>query len=338
MPAKTEIVDFLGDKELALPALLDAAIIANEQAKYVLSLLQMAASHAECTQGAAAPSLRTDREACGIAEASFDRVVAESSSDGHGSFHIPGAHRLVVILDNALKAKLVPLALCAGGSKEARALHEGYRERLDRLVNARPPIIDDMMSGETIASMTSGRPASGDGLHILIMDLNKEFNRLQSEISTEEIEGAKAYGIVQADRCLVAAFMKGVNRTAPLKFEHPGLATTAARSERTLLIQNDRGTTEAHVLMVRVTETSAVVTHTDIHLQRLRFFQSLLDETGIEWDELSTHQASAIPGGDLFYVARGRFSAQEAEALTSFLERLGSCLVFLIDWNRHASA
>jgi len=36
----------------------------------------------------------------------------------------------------------------------------------------------------------------------------------------------------------------------------------------------------------------------------------------------------------LFYVARGRFSAQEAEALTSFLERLGSCLVFLIDWNR----
>jgi hypothetical protein len=60
----------------------------------------------------------------------------------------------------------------------------------------------------------------------------------------------------------------------------------------------------------------------------------LLDETGIEWDELSTHQASAIPGGDLFYVARGQFSAQETKALASFLERLGSCLVFLIDWNR----
>jgi hypothetical protein len=45
---------------------------------------------------------------------------------------------------------------------------------LDRLVNARPPIIDDMITGETIASMTSGRPTSGDGLHILIMDLHKE--------------------------------------------------------------------------------------------------------------------------------------------------------------------
>jgi uncharacterized protein Yka (UPF0111/DUF47 family) len=334
MTAKTEIVDFLGDNELVLPALLDAAIIGNEQAKYILSLLQMAASHAECPQEATTPSLRTDREACGITEASFDHTIAESSSDGHGSFYIPGAQRLMASLDQALKAMLAPLALFAGGSKEARSLHEEYRQRLDRLVNTRPPIIDDIMSGETIASMTSGRPASGDGLHILIMDLHKELNRLQSEISTEEIEGAKAYRIVQADRSLVAAFMKAVNRTAPLKFEHPGLATTAARSDGTLLIQNDLGTTKAHVLLVRVTETSAVVTHTDIHLQRLRFFQSLLDETGIEWDELSTHQASAIPGGDLFYVARGRFSAQETTALASFLERLGSCLVFLIDWNR----
>ena len=195
MPAKTQIVDFLGDKELVLPALLDAAIIGNEQAKYILSLLQMAASHAECPQEATTPSLRTDREACGITEASFDHTIAESSSDGHGSFYIPGAQRLMASLDQALKAMLAPLALFAGGSKEARSLHEEYRQRLDRLANARPPIIDDIMSGETIASMTSGRPASGDGLHILIMDLHKELNRLQSEISTEEIEGAKVYGI-----------------------------------------------------------------------------------------------------------------------------------------------
>jgi hypothetical protein len=32
MTAKTEIVDFLGDMRLVLPALLDAAIIGNEQA------------------------------------------------------------------------------------------------------------------------------------------------------------------------------------------------------------------------------------------------------------------------------------------------------------------
>jgi hypothetical protein len=187
MTAKTAIVDFLGDKALVLPALLDSAIIGNEQAKYILSLLQMAANYAECPRDTAAPSLRTDGEACGIAEASFDHTIAESSSDGHGRFHIPGAQRLVAILDDALKAMLAPLALLAGGSKEARASQEEYRERFDRLVNARPPLIDDMMSGETIASMTSGRPGSGDGLHILIMDLHKDLNRLQSEISTEEM-------------------------------------------------------------------------------------------------------------------------------------------------------
>jgi len=45
LPAKIQIVDFLGDKALVLPALLDAAIIGNEQAKYVLSLFQLAESN-----------------------------------------------------------------------------------------------------------------------------------------------------------------------------------------------------------------------------------------------------------------------------------------------------
>src|SRR5271165_4250796 len=334
MPAKTQIVEFLGDKALVLPALLEAAIIGNEQAKYVLSLLQMAVSYAECPRDAAPPSLRADREACRIPDSAFDRSVAESGSDGHGNFHIPGAWRLVAILDDALKAMLAPLALLAGESKEASALHERYRQRLDRLVEARPAILDDMIRGETIAAMTSGRPVSGDGLHLLIMDLHKEINRLQGEISTEEVDGAKAYGLTETDRFLLAAFMRGVKRTASLKFDHPGLGTTAARAGDTLLIQNDLGTTEAHVLVVRLTETNAVVTHTDIHVQRLRFFQSLLDGTGIQWDELRSHQGSAVPKADLFYVAHGRFEAQDSPALAGFLECLGSRLVFLIDWNR----
>jgi uncharacterized protein Yka (UPF0111/DUF47 family) len=333
VPAKTQIVDFLGDKALVLPALLDAAIDGNDRAKYVLRLFQMAANYAEYPQEEP-PSLRTDREACGIADATFDRSVVESVSDGHGNFHIPGAHRLVAVLDDALKAMLAPLALLASESKESAGLHGQYRERLDQLSESRPAIVDDMISNETIASMTSGRPASGDGFHLLIKALHKEINQLQSEISTEVVEGAKAYGVTEADRSLIAGFMTGVNRTAPLKFDHPGLATTAARSGSTLLIQNDLGTTDAHVFVVRITETTAKVTHTDIHAQRLRFFQNLLDETGIEWDELRSHQGSIIAKGDLFYVARGRFEAQTTAALSGFLERLGSRLVFLIDWNR----
>jgi uncharacterized protein Yka (UPF0111/DUF47 family) len=334
MPAKAQIVDFLGDKALVLPEALDAAIAGNERAKYVLSLLQMAASYAEHPQEGEAQSLRTDREACGIADSTFDRSVVQSISDGHGNFHIPGAVRLAAVLDDAMKAMLEPLMLLASDSEELAALHRQYRQRLDRLVKARPTIVDDMLSGETIASMTSGRPASGDGFHILIMDLHKEISRLQGKITTEIVEGAKAYGVTEADRSLIIAFMTGVNRTAALKFDHPGLGTTSVRSDGTLLIQNDLGTTGAHVLVVRITETTAVVTHTDIHPQRLRFFQGLLAETGIQWDELRSHQGSVIAKGDLFYVARGRFEAKDTTALASFLERLGSRLVFLIDWNR----
>jgi len=182
--------------------------------------------------------------------------------------------------------------------------------------------------------MTSGRPASGDGFHLLIMDLHKELNRLLADISSEDVDGAKAYRIAETDRPLITAFMRGVNKTAALKFDHPGLATTAARSGSTLLIQNDLGTTAAHVLVVRVSGFDVGVTHTDIHAQRLRFFQSLLDETGIEWDEVRSHQASAIAKGDLFYVAQGRYTATDSVAQCRFLEQLGSRLVFLIDWNR----
>jgi len=114
MPAKTEIVDFLGDKALVPPGLLDAAIIGNERAKYVLSLLQMAASYSERPQQAAAPSLQTDREACGIHDTSFDRSVAETIGDGQGNFHIHVAQRLAGILDDALEVMLAPLALVAG--------------------------------------------------------------------------------------------------------------------------------------------------------------------------------------------------------------------------------
>src|SRR5262249_5991640 len=89
-----------------------------------------------------------------------------------------------------------------------------------------------------------------------------------------------------------------------------------------------------HVLVVRVTEPNVVVTHTDIHIQRLRFFQSLLEGTGIQWDELQSHQGSAVLKGDLFYLARGRLEAADRPAVANFFGRVGSRLVFLIDWNR----
>jgi len=116
----------------------------------------------------------------------------------------------------------------------------------------------------------------------------------------------------------------GVHRcekNGPTEIRPSGLRNDGSRSGGTLLIQHDLGTTKAHVLVVRVTETNAVITHTDIHLQRLRFFQGLLAETRIQWDELHSHQASAMTRGDLFYIARGHFAMSWVRSCSFSAER-----------------
>jgi uncharacterized protein Yka (UPF0111/DUF47 family) len=331
--AKTQIVDFLGEGALVLPALLASALVANERAKYVLTLLQMAASQAENPQ-ASTTSLREDREACGITETKFDRAIAQAEYDGSGNYHIPGAKRLIAALDEALAAMIPPLGVASKESADAASLAARFRDRLDKLIQARPPIVEDMLSGETIASLTSGSPKTGDGFHVLVMDLHKEINRLQGAISTMNVAGAKAYGIDETDRASLAAFMTGVNRTAPLKFDHPGLDTVAVRANGTLLIQNDVGTTAAHVLIIKVTGLHVAVTHTDVHLQRLRFLQTLCEDTGIRWKDIRSRQAPGIAADDLFYLAAGEYDAANAEALAAFLDSFGSRIVFLIDWNK----
>jgi uncharacterized protein Yka (UPF0111/DUF47 family) len=331
--SKTRVVEMLGEKGLVLPALLNAAILANERAKYVLALLQVAAGNAE-NPSVESSNLRVEREACGIADGRLDRVVARSEALGPGVYHIPEAARLIAILTASLETMLTPLALTGGGFSDETSASTKMVERKRRLLDAIPPIEGGIVSGETIAALTSGRPAAGDGIHVLVMDLHKEINRLQALIAEEEIAGARAYGIAAADRPLIEAFMAGVQQTAPMKFDHPGLATTAARSGDTLLIQNDIGATEAHVIVLRVSGLTAALTYTDVHPQRLRFFQNALATTGIVWEDLHSRQVSGLGKEDLFYVTVGRIAAADDAGLRAFLERLGSRIVFLIDWNR----
>ncbi|MCM8625313.1 hypothetical protein [Accumulibacter sp.] len=110
-------------------------------------------------------------------------------------------------------------------------------------------------------------------------------NALQIGKASENIDGAAAYGINPGFAALVAAFMRGVNRTRMLKFEHPGLGTTATRVGERVVLQNDIGTTDTHVLVVHVRGTSVTVTYTDVHIQRLLFFQSLLKSQAVRWQD-----------------------------------------------------
>ncbi len=82
------------------------------------------------------------------------------------------------------------------------------------------------------------------------MDLHKQLNAMAGEIATENLDGAHVWQIEEADRPLIKAFMRGLHRTAPLKFSHPGLDTAVTRDGSRLLIQNDIGTNDVHVLVI----------------------------------------------------------------------------------------
>jgi uncharacterized protein Yka (UPF0111/DUF47 family) len=128
--------------------------------------------------------------------------------------------------------------------------------------------------------------------------------------------------------------MRGVNSTAPLKFDHPGLGTTATRSGDGLVLQNDIGTTDAHVLVVRVRGTGVVVTYTDIHPRRAAFFMSLFDGTGARWEDTRSQKAEGLAESEAYVLCTGRFEADDEASLQRFLAFLGSRIVFLIDWNK----
>jgi uncharacterized protein Yka (UPF0111/DUF47 family) len=133
---------------------------------------------------------------------------------------------------------------------------------------------------------------------------------------------------------VVESFMRGLNETRALKFDHPGLDTMATRSNGRLLIQNDIGTTDAHVMVIAVEENVITVTYTDVHLPRAKFFIALLDKFHAHWSGLDRHSAAGLGEESEFYLVTGRYESDSAAERNDFLAGVGAALVFLIDWNK----
>ena len=169
------------------------------------------------------------------------------------------------------------------------------------------------------------------------MDLHKALNRLAADTALETLDGARVHHLDERDRAQVKAFMRGLNRTAPLAFGHPGLGTTAVSANGRLTIQNDIGTTDAHVLVVHVEDKSVTVTYTDIHRPRTKFFISLFEGQGLAWSPLAEQNTQGLRE-DVFYLLTGRYVSDDEDAVEHFLEFLGSRIVFLIDWNKARKA
>lgn len=334
MPGKPQIVGELGERELLLPNLVNEALGANDRAKYLMTLLQSARAYADHPDLGFA-DLKAERLASGVDDGELDSVVERSRRDEAGYYEIPAVARISRQLAQSARQMLSPLELrgLRDGAGKEELTAEPFRRRLESLLGELPPPAEDRISGEVIDRIASAQRGDHDSLHLLVMDLHKELNRLQEQIACEAIGGARVYGIDRADRPLIAAFMAGVNETEKLRFDHPGLGCTATRTNNRLVIQNDIGATEAHVLVIHVEAPRVRMIYTDVHIQRLAFFQTLFEPYAVRWDDTRSKRSAAFKE-TLYHLCVGTFQAADQAELERYLRFLGSRLVFLIDWNR----
>jgi uncharacterized protein Yka (UPF0111/DUF47 family) len=317
---KSQILAAIGESELQPAARLNAALAANDRLKYYFSLLQMALTHAEHPDEKG-PTLKRERIACGVYDPDLDGVTTAARMSGQGC-SAPGAARILQRIADDMRVMAAP-ALAAKPDE--------FAGRFERLLAALPKAEDDLIDPAAVSAMMQAGQGGADSLHRLVMDLHKRLNAMQAALAEETLDGAAAYDLAEADRPLVLAFMAGVNRTARLKFNHPGLASTATRAGGRLIIQNDIGTTDAHVIVIHVEGLVVSVAYTDVHAERLAFFQDMLKSQRVIWEK---ERADVLGGGSAFYLATGRLEAADDQALRAYLTFLGSRLVFLIDWNR----
>lgn len=331
MTRKTEIIERLGEQAVLLPSLLADALAANDRIKLGLTLLQEAVNCARHPDQKP-HSFDAGRRAAGLDDVLYGTAVTGARALSSERMLIPGAKALVADMASDLSVMLAPLQAVDGDQSKS------FNDRLLAIRAAMPRAENDELAVCDIDAMTRARRGEADSVHLLVLDAHKAINRLAAETAVETIDGAHVHHVDDTDRARIKAFMAGLNRTAPLAFGHPGLDTTAARTGGRLTIQNDIGTTDAHVLVVHVEDMLVTVTCTDVHRPRARFFTSLFEGKGVRWSQLAEHDARGLGGEEVFFLVVGEFTAENEAALLRFLEFLGSRIVFLIDWNRARKA
>jgi uncharacterized protein Yka (UPF0111/DUF47 family) len=329
---KSEIVEQLGQSDLLLPSRIAAGLAANDSVKVRLSILQAAECRAHNPVGQKPVGqefeLTEECRAAGIDPVAMETLVNNAALSEKGRITAPG-------LGGLSTAIWRDVATMAGAVKAADAGQgEASLARLAAIEAAAPfGSHDDIEIGQ-VARLTAVTALDGDSLHRLIMDLHKLLNGLAAMHAEEVIAGAHVYGLLPQDRSAIEAFMRGLEATRKLKFGHPGLATTAARTGHRFTIQNDIGETDAHVVVIAVEPSAVTITYSDVHLPRAKFFTGLFRGFDVAWSGLERKSVVGLAEGGVFYLVTGRYAADSAEGRDAFLEAVGASLVFLIDWNK----
>ncbi len=324
---KSQIIEQLGQTEILLPSLIAEGLAANDRVKTRLSVLQAAARHAHLPHGVRF-DLREECRAAGIDPLAMEALVNGAGLVTRERIGSAGLGKLEAAIWEDVETMV--RSVKAGDAADGDAA----QQRLSDLRDTAPSQADDTLNLSHIARLTGVAGGNGTSLHRLVMDLHKALNRLATAHAEEVLAGAHAYGLAPQDRPAVEAFMRGVDSTRQLKFDHPGLATTATRAGARLIIQNDIGETDAHVVVIAVEGGTVTVTYTDVHLPRTRFFTELFRDCAVQWSGLDRKNVEGLGDDGVFYLVTGRFAGADDKARNAFLETLGASFVFLIDWNK----
>ena len=246
MAIKNKILFDLGEKRIVLPDLLKEGIVANDRVKYYFTLLQNSKikilNRKDVTKG-----LLEERERLKISEVVSDAILENCNLIRENTIYMPGVQRILKEIHKCIKTMLKPLELM-----EQTERFEEYTSRFSLMQGILLSNYNDIINFEVIDSIVSADRSIKDTPHLLVMDLHKELNNLLSLITLESIDGANVFDIKEQNRFIIQSFMKGINRTAKLKFDHPGLGTTATQIGDKIVIQNDIGETDAHVIVISI--------------------------------------------------------------------------------------
>jgi uncharacterized protein Yka (UPF0111/DUF47 family) len=322
---KTGIVEWLGQSDLLLPQLIAEGLAANDRVKARLSVLQAAAQHAQGPHGPRV-DLTEECRAAGLDPIPLEALANSATLVGGGKITAAGLAALGGAIWDDMAAML--RAVQVGDPDKAAACSA----RLVAIKAASPLGVADTLDMAEIVSLTA--ISGADGLHRLIMDLHRALNSLAAAHAQELVAGAHTYGLTAEDKRALEAFMQGVESTRALKFDHPGLGTTAMRAGERFTIQNDIGETDAHVVVIGVEPGVVTITYTDVHRARAKFFTRLFRNFSVQWSGLDHEAVAALPDAEAFYLVTGRYGCADAEAREAFLRELGASLVFQIDWNK----
>ncbi|MBD3163302.1 MAG: hypothetical protein GF346_12555 [Candidatus Eisenbacteria bacterium] len=326
MTKKHEILDLLGEGSLLVERRLNEGLLANDRAKYYLALIGLA--HDQALSPRIEPNnLSLERMLSGIDDTWLDAVIP-AARRVDDAIQIPRVGELVQRLFDETESMIGGVESCRRA--EARDL----RRRLDGLKEDLLERFDDRIDSTVVERLTSADRQGGEKLHLVVMDAHKAISRCGRQLAREKIGGIAVYGISEKDRTAVAAFAEGINRTAPLRFDHPGLGSTGTRIGDRLVLQNDIGQTDAHIFILSVEENAVDFTYTDVHRRRLQFFQSLLDPLSPEWKTQEMQRSEALPESSRFFLVRGIIRFPDRDELRRTLTAIGESLVFLIDWNK----